>query len=88
MNRLIIDTSLTYIIAAAAALVWVWPANDIRQARAKPTLLLPLTSFSGGTLTHSFSRNTLILAVLDHPLGIGQTGDISAVAAPRAFLAV
>jgi hypothetical protein len=27
MNRLIIDTSLTYIIAAAAALVWVWPAN-------------------------------------------------------------
>ena len=27
MNRLIVDTSLTHIIAAAAALVWVWPAN-------------------------------------------------------------
>ena len=27
MNRLIIDTNLTYIFVAAAALVWVWPAN-------------------------------------------------------------
>ena len=30
----------------------------------------------------------LILAALDHPLGIGQAGDIGAIAAPRALLAV
>src|SRR5262249_17017720 len=64
--------------------VYSWMAIQILppdQGEADP--VVALDQFFRRHLDPLIFQKHLILAVLDHPLGIGQTGDISAVAAAR-----